>query len=155
MTGRTCSKCSRPARARGLCPAHHQQFSRDNPELRVMAIMRRAILAAMPATRTELAEKVGCDLETIRRWIPWLTQEKAIHIGSHRAPDKKGSRWVPVFHAGRGKDVVLTPEIKREHHLQGRRAREKINYMVRQKAALGHAHGWAAMLFVGVKNGQT
>ena len=72
MTGRTCSRCERPAAARGLCFAHHQRFMQENPGAKLTAINEKAVLAAMPGTRAELMAATELTVRTVKRAIQAL-----------------------------------------------------------------------------------
>lgn len=142
MGARTCVDCWRAPAARGRCTYHLNRWLNANPERRMSAVMRRSIMEAMPGTQSEIAASVGCQVETVRRWITLLSEEKAIHIESHNPPTTTGTKWLPVYAAGEGEDAKLTKAMKREHLLAANRAAHANRLIVKRAAKLSGAQAW-------------
>ena len=66
---------------------------------------RQAVLAAMPGTVTEIAERIGKGKKIVARWADDLRQASESHIGAWQQPPNGGPNMA-VHHAGPGADVV-------------------------------------------------
>lgn len=121
-----CSRpdCQRHAVARGLCASHYQQWHRQRPALLGFGDSRKEILAAMPGTRKEIAERTGLSMFAVVKMVTTMQQDDpaCMHVADNVQDfDVSGSRYVEVLAAGPGKDKRVSKAKKHENTLRQRR----------------------------------
>jgi hypothetical protein len=117
-----------------------------------------AILAVLPATKTEIEQQSGVHFATVVKVMPELHKAGKVHIGAWRAHPVHGPSMA-VYHAGSGADAVDTlPRLTRkqisqryEKRIKGtekydqRKARHRSRHW--EKKAKAAPQNWAAALF--------
>lgn len=80
------------------------------------------MLAAMPGTYEQISEVTGNGPQWTQKIVRELHQSGKAHISDYLPPQNiRGSRWIPIFSAGKGKDAVVTEQQKKDHMLARRR----------------------------------
>lgn len=82
---------------------------------------RSKILAAMPATITQLMAKFDCSRHTAAGHVIALRDAQRIHIGGWAKPKAGPGAMGAVYHAGPGEDVPC-PQPRRVAKTTGKRA---------------------------------
>jgi len=118
-----------------------------------------AILAVLPATKTEIEHRAGVHFATVLKVMPELHKAGKVHIGAWRAHPVHGPSMA-VYHAGPGVDAQDTlPRLTRqqiseryEKRIRGtekydqRKARHRSRHW--EKKAKAAPKNWAAALFM-------
>ena len=119
MQGRTCSRggCNRPVKGRGMCSGHYAGWLRANPDIRREALNRDAVIEAMPGTMPQLASATGLHRETVAAILKELNvwKSRRAYIADHLPPTVPGTRWQPIWRAGKVANVKLTDERRKAH----------------------------------------
>lgn len=124
--------CDKMSHTRGMCKSHYNRWYEQNPEAAKLPDTPQMVLDAMPGTLEALAADVGIGKEHLRRIVKRLRADDKCFIGDYRQPlNVRGSCWVPIFHAGKGVDVVIAPEVKAERTAERARVRCSQNYYKR------------------------
>lgn len=106
--------CIQAARARGMCHPHYCAWYRSYGHIAGNADYVEMALELMPGTYEQLAERMGVVYQTAFKIVRRLHLNGQAHIGANLPPDgSPSSRWLAVFHAGLGVDVVVSGEEKR------------------------------------------
>ena len=117
-----------------------------------------AILAALPATKTEIEQRAGVHHATVTKVMPGLHKGGKVHIGAWRPHPVHGPSMA-VYHAGEGEDVPDTlprltkkeiadryvKRIKGTEKYDLRKARDRNRHW--KKKAAAKPKNWAAALF--------
>lgn len=121
---KTCTRdgCAHQVRARGLCNNHYTQWRNKLATPLTKSDTRQRLLAAMPGTTKQLAEKLDIQYETARKAVRKLHAEGLCHIEDHLPPENQGRDYIAVFTAGPGEDHKLTKQQRKKDHLAARRA---------------------------------
>jgi hypothetical protein len=135
----TCKRegCQSQVQARGLCNTHYRQWSRDNPEHRQHLLILKTIEEVLPATRREIIDETGLCLPAVNRALDLLHEAGKAHIGDHEPPTVPGTRWQPVWVAGKGRHKAVSPEQRYAYRLGRNRqsyARRKLSSLFRVAA---------------------
>jgi len=107
-----------------------------------------AILAALPATKTEIRERTGLHQATVLKVMPALHEGQVVHVGAWRPHPLHGPSMA-VYHAGPGRDALDTlPRLTRreisdryEKRIKGtekhdqRKARHRNRHWIKKAAA--------------------
>jgi len=138
--------CDKLAHTRGMCKTHYNQWYEQNREIARRFDSGQMVLDAMPGTLDKLSKEVGLCYEQTRRIVTRLRKAKLCHIGSWREPlNVQGSSWLPIFHEGKGKDVVVSAEAKAARTAERARVRCLQNHRKRI-GATGLPPKFAALL---------
>lgn len=98
---------------------------------------REVVLAALPATQTEIRKKTGLSRATVCRWIGDLHKSGEIYICSWK---HTGGPFAAVYRAGKGKDVECTlkpttiAERSRKYRRRMRQSGNWDDYKARERA---------------------
>lgn len=130
--------CGLPVKARRMCSKHYQRWLPANPDIRMDAMKRKWILAALPARTDQICEETGLEVQAVRRNLAKLKEEGLAFISGYDSPDVTGSKFMPVWSSGSGKNAVLTKRMR----LEQRRKTQRKN-----RAKLGGMRaGWVGPL---------
>ena len=67
------------------------------------------IAAAMPGTRHEIAENTGLSAKTVSRWLIFMVDTNACHVGGWERGERDGP-FQRIYHAGPGAQAACTLE---------------------------------------------
>lgn len=116
---RTCKTegCARIVQARGMCNRHYKVWQRATTMSLAPIDTCQLILDAMPGTHQQLARETGFCYDTVLRKVRQLRDEGRAHIGDieHPVTGMNGTKFMPVFWAGPGKDKVITRSMRVKH----------------------------------------
>lgn len=114
-----------PVRARNMCSKHYQRWVAANPELRMNAMIRKSILAALPAYWHQICEETGLEIQAVKRHLKLMQAEGAVHVGSYDPPDEANRRWKKIWHAGPGMNARVTERMRVEQRRKAQRKKHK------------------------------
>lgn len=140
--------CTRNVRARGMCVTHYKQWSQANKEVRTYLTTRRLVLECLPGKLAEIAAESGLDLTTVRLHINAAHKAGAVFIARFDPPNVTGSRWLPIWQEGPGKDAVLSAKTRKRYRQDTQNRNRAIGKMLKRSLPDGKAN-WATPLGMG------
>lgn len=108
--------CGKPVKARRMCGTCYARWSRANPGLRVHLLNMEVVEEALPSRETELIAKTGLGAKAVGRILARLQAAGRARIGRWDPPRCPGSRFTPVWVAGKGKNARRPGKQVRQEH---------------------------------------
>jgi hypothetical protein len=85
-----------------MCVNCYSRWRRANPGIRVSLMNMDLIEESLPARFSQIMDRTGLSEDAVRRNLRKLNKEKRAHIGRWDPPHVTGSRFMPVWVAGKG-----------------------------------------------------